>query len=199
MARLADPLLAERRRRQIMDAAIACFRRRGFHQATMQEICAEADISAGALYRYFASKADIIAAIAEEHRGESDDAFLRAAEKEGIIPALCLAARNFFDKFAIGDGALIADIFAEAIRDDAIAAPLRAIDARSVTLFVQALRAAQARREIDVTLNAEDAAETLFAAIEGIGLRRAFLRDTNPDAAVAQFRAFAERYLSHRP
>jgi hypothetical protein len=34
---------------------------------------------------------------------------------------LCLAAREFFQKFADGDGALIADIFAEAIRDDAVA------------------------------------------------------------------------------
>jgi len=195
VARLADPELAERRRRQIMDAAIACFRRRGFHQATMQEICAEAEISAGALYRYFGSKAEIIGAIAEDKRGEGDVAFLRAAEQQGLIEALCLSGRDFFQKFADGDGALIADIFAEAIRDDAVATPLRKTDARSVALFVKAIKAAQARGEIDVTLDAEDAANTLFAGIEGIGLRRAFLRDTDPEAAVAQFRTFAERYL----
>ena len=66
MSRLADPLLAERRRRQILDAAMVCFRRRGFHQATMQEICSEAGISPGALYRYFGSKSEIIAAIASD-------------------------------------------------------------------------------------------------------------------------------------
>ena len=48
MSRLANPELAERRRRQILDAALACFRRRGFHQTSMSEICTEADISAGA-------------------------------------------------------------------------------------------------------------------------------------------------------
>ncbi|HYD86225.1 MAG TPA: TetR/AcrR family transcriptional regulator [Vitreimonas sp.] len=182
-----------------MDAAIGCFRRRGFHQATMQEICAEAGISAGALYRYFASKAEIIAAIAEDHRGEGDTAFLRAAEQEGLIPALCLAARNFLQKFADGDGALIADIIAEALRDDVLSASLRATDVRSVKLFAQAIETAQARREIDVTLDPEEAAETLYAAIEGIGLRRAFLRDTDTDEAVAQFCSLAERYLSSRP
>ena len=118
MARLADPELAERRRRQIMDASITCFRRRGFHQATMAEICSEANISAGALYRYFSSKADIIGAIAEDKRGENDEAFMRTAEQHGFIPAICLAARQFFGKFADGDGALIAEIMAEAIRDD---------------------------------------------------------------------------------
>jgi TetR/AcrR family transcriptional regulator, repressor for uid operon len=198
MARPANPALAERRRRQIMDAAIACFRRRGFHQATMQEICAEAGISAGALYRYFASKAEIISAIAEDHRSESDVAFLRTAEKSGVVDALCEVAREFFQKFAEGDGALVADIFAEAIRDEALAASLRATDARSVQLFVKAIKAAQARGEVDATLDPEDAAGALFAAIEGIGLRRAFLGDTDPDLAVAQFRVLAERYLGPR-
>lgn len=198
MARLADPQLADRRRRQIMDAAIACFRRRGFHQATMSEICAQANISAGALYRYFNSKAEIIGAIAEDKRGEGDDAFLRAAENEGLLAALSLSAREFFTKFAEGDGSLIAEILAEAIRDDAISALLHAADQQSIELFTKAIRAAQARREIDDTLDPEIVANTLFAAIEGIGLRRAFLRDTDVEASVAQFRALAERYLSQR-
>jgi TetR/AcrR family transcriptional regulator, repressor for uid operon len=196
VARLADPLLADRRRRQIMDAAIACFRKRGFHQATMQEICAEAGISAGALYRYFASKAEIIGAIAEDSRGESDHAFLRAAEQLGIIEAMSLACAGFMKKFEDGDGSLIAEIMAEAIRDEAIGAPLRATDARSVQLFTKAIKAAQDRGEIDRSLDAELTCNTLFAALEGIGLRRAFLRDTDPEAALSQFRALAERYLS---
>jgi AcrR family transcriptional regulator len=198
LARLADPELAERRRRQIMDAAIACFRRRGFHQSTMAEICAEASVSAGALYRYFSGKADIIGAIAEDKRGESDQAFLRAAEEQGFVPAMCLAARSFFDKFADGDGALIADIFSEAIRDDAVAAPLRASDVQSVTIITSAVRAAQQRGEIEATLDPEIVTDTLFAALEGIGLRRAFRRDINTEAAVSQFRALAERYLEPR-
>ncbi|HYD72536.1 MAG TPA: TetR/AcrR family transcriptional regulator [Candidatus Binatia bacterium] len=198
MARLADPSLADRRRRQILVAAMACFRRRGFHQATMQEICAEANMSAGALYRYFGSKAEIIGAIAEEKHADSDKAFLEATRKGSLIDALSLMAREFFDKFADGDGALIADIFAEAIRDEAVAAPLLKINQNSFDYCVEAIKAAQARGEIDEKLDAREAANTLFAAIEGIALRRAFLRDTDPDAAVAQFRALAQRYLSRR-
>ncbi|HET9231788.1 MAG TPA: TetR/AcrR family transcriptional regulator [Vitreimonas sp.] len=198
MARLADPSLADRRRRQILDAAMACFRRRGFHQATMQEICAEANMSAGALYRYFGSKAEIIGAIAEDKHADSDSAFLDATRTGSLIDALSLIARDFFDKFADGDGALIADIFAEAIRDEAVAAPLLKINQNSVDYCVRAIKAAQARGEIDEKLDEREAANTLFAAIEGIALRRAFLRDTDPDAAVAQFRALAQRYLSRR-
>ncbi len=198
LARLADPSLADRRRRQILDAALTCFRRRGFHQATMQEICAEANMSAGALYRYFASKADIIGAIAEDKHADSDGAFLEATRKGPLIDALSLIARDFFEKFAEGDGSLIADIFAEAIRDDAVAAPLLKINQNSLDYCAQAIKGAQNRGEVDKELDGREAANTLFAAIEGIALRRAFLRDTDPDAAVAQFRALAQRYLSPR-
>jgi AcrR family transcriptional regulator len=198
LARLADPQLADRRRRQILDAAIACFRRRGFHQATMQEICAEANISAGALYRYFNSKAEIIGAIAEDRHADDDVAFLAATRSDPLIDALSLMARGFFDKFAAGDGALIADIFAECIRDPDVARPLHRINDRMVEYCVDAIKRAQARAEVDRTLDPNATANILFAAIEGIALRRAFLRATDPDAAVAEFRALAERYLSPR-
>jgi AcrR family transcriptional regulator len=196
LARLADPSLADRRRRQILDAAMACLRRRGFHQATMQEICTEANMSAGALYRYFNSKAEIIGAFAEDKHGESEQSFLDAARDGPLIDALSLMARNFFAKFAEGDGALIADIFAEAIRDEAVAAPLLKINENSLKYCIDAIEAAQQRGEIDEKLDPRDAANILFAAIEGLGLRRAFLREIDTDAAVAQFRALAQRYLS---
>ena len=52
----------EARRRQILDAAFACFARQGFHQTSMQDICRESGLSAGAVYGYFASKEEIIQA-----------------------------------------------------------------------------------------------------------------------------------------
>lgn len=177
---------------------MACFRRRGFHQATMQEICAEANMSAGALYRYYGSKAEIIGAIAEDKHSESDHVFLEAARAGGLLEALSRIARDFFAKFAEGDGALIAEIYAEGIRDDDVAAPLLKIAHSSFEYCVDAIKAAQAHGEVDKNLDPHEAAHTLFAAIEGIGLRRAFLRQTDPDAAVAQFCAMAQRYLSPR-
>ncbi len=57
---------AEARRRQILDAALACFAREGFHRTTMQAIFREADLSPGAVYTYFFGKEDIVRAIADE-------------------------------------------------------------------------------------------------------------------------------------
>ena len=46
----------EARRQQILEAASACFARQGFHQTSVQDICKEAGLSAGAVYRYFPGK-----------------------------------------------------------------------------------------------------------------------------------------------
>lgn len=60
-------ITAERRaanRSQIVAAARRCFSRDGFHQTSMPDIAAEAGVSVGAPYRYFASKEEIIVEIA---------------------------------------------------------------------------------------------------------------------------------------
>lgn len=56
------------RRAQIMEAARACFMRKGFAQSTIQDICKGAGLSPGAIYRYFKSKNDIVFAMGDENR-----------------------------------------------------------------------------------------------------------------------------------
>ena len=53
-------------RAAILDAARRCFARDGFHQTSMPDLVAEAGISAGAFYRYFTGKDELIAEIARE-------------------------------------------------------------------------------------------------------------------------------------
>jgi AcrR family transcriptional regulator len=53
-------------RAAILDAARRCFARDGFHQTSMPDLVAEAGISAGAFYRYFAGKDELIREIAHE-------------------------------------------------------------------------------------------------------------------------------------
>jgi AcrR family transcriptional regulator len=197
MPRLANPELAQRRRREILDAAEICFRRRGFHQATMQEICAEARISPGALYRYFDSKADIIAAIAEEKRRESEATFKLARRQGGIVEALTAVLERFLIKIVSEEhGPIFADVLGEAARDPLLAKRLADIDAESLHKLAEAIAEAQARGEIDPKLNARDVAETFAGAIEGMAMRCALRRGCEPAAALRQFRTFAERYLA---
>ena len=198
MVRLADPGLATRRRREILDAALYCFRRRGFHQATMQEICAEAGISPGALYRYFGSKADIIAAIAEDERREADLILRGRGDAAGLVDSLCLLARAFFEKLACDGGALLADVWAEAARDPHLAKSLAGIDVDSLSRCAAAIEAAQAAGDVDADMDSKIASKVLFACIEGLGFRQMLNGATDAEQAVAQFRVMAERFLAKR-
>ncbi|MET9025553.1 TetR/AcrR family transcriptional regulator [Nocardia sp. NPDC004168] len=65
MPRVSEEHL-ERRRQQIMDAARRCFARKGFYETSMQDVFTESGLSAGAVYRYFKSKDELITALATE-------------------------------------------------------------------------------------------------------------------------------------
>jgi AcrR family transcriptional regulator len=60
---------AERReaREELLTAALRVFTRRGYHEATVDEIAAEAGYSKGALYWHFSTKEDLLLALLEEH------------------------------------------------------------------------------------------------------------------------------------
>jgi len=55
----------EARRNEILAAAAKCFVEKGFHYTTMQDIYKAANLSPGAVYNYFGSKEDIVAAAVE--------------------------------------------------------------------------------------------------------------------------------------
>lgn len=76
------------RREQIVDAARRCFLRDGFHATTMADVFAESGLSAGAVYRYFASKEDIISAIALEAIERVAGDPIRMIEADGAPPPL---------------------------------------------------------------------------------------------------------------
>jgi AcrR family transcriptional regulator len=55
------------RREQILAAGRRCFLRDGFHATSMQDLFTEAGLSSGSVYRYFASKDELVVAIAEDN------------------------------------------------------------------------------------------------------------------------------------
>ena len=66
------------RRQQILQAAMICFAKRGFHQASMHDISEQAGISVGLIYRYFESKEAVISAMADGHKKEIQEVLERA-------------------------------------------------------------------------------------------------------------------------
>jgi len=195
MPRHPDPALPARRRSQILEAARACFRHRGFRETTIEEICAEARISPGALYRYFDSKADIVAAIALDARAEAEAALDHLDNAEALLEGLADLARTFLGSFdGEADGALLADIWAEAARDPLLAKALRGRDAVVIRRLAAAIDRARASATVYPALDAAEAAEMLIAALEGFALRRT-LAEEPLSRTVSRYRILALHLL----
>ena len=57
---IRSPEYMQQRRDHILDAALRCLQRQGLIDTSLTDICEEADISRGALYKHFASKDEIL-------------------------------------------------------------------------------------------------------------------------------------------
>lgn len=65
MAPKLRPETLEERKAQILEAALTCFARKGYHQTTMDDIVGEAGLSKGGLYWHFSSKKELFLALFE--------------------------------------------------------------------------------------------------------------------------------------
>jgi AcrR family transcriptional regulator len=61
------PAAAEDKRRQLLDAAVRVFARKGYHASRVGDIAEEAGVAHGLLYHYFESKADVLEAVFHEN------------------------------------------------------------------------------------------------------------------------------------
>jgi AcrR family transcriptional regulator len=87
----------EKRRRQIIDAAVELFIENGFHKTTTRQIASAAGFSIGSLYEYVKSKEDILYlvcdAIHQEMIHSVTEALSQATEAKN---ALAAAVREYF-------------------------------------------------------------------------------------------------------
>lgn len=72
----------ELRRTQILDAAVACFARKGYYETTMDDIVREANLSKGTLYWYFKNKLDLFRNLTELWFAEIMESVRQQADPE---------------------------------------------------------------------------------------------------------------------
>src|SRR5437879_4002667 len=121
------------RRTQILDAAVVCFAKRGFHQASMHDISTEAGISVGLIYRYFQNKEAVISAMANRHKQEIQEILERARQAAGLLESLEVlftAHCGEAEPQVVSD--FVVDLFAEAGRNPHVAELVRDVCATSL-------------------------------------------------------------------
>ena len=163
------------RREEILDAAIVCFSREGFHRTTMVEIVKESGVSPGAIYNYFDSKEEIIEAIAEGRREVELALIAEATQADTVVDAL----RRLRDAF-FGDlknpkerlrRKLSIQLWAEAQRNPRILKLVRGSFEGPLKMLSGILAEAQSRGEISGKVDAEATARFLIGAFYGLVLQ----------------------------
>jgi AcrR family transcriptional regulator len=175
MPRVSDEHLAARRA-QILDAARRCFLRDGFHNTSMQDVIAEAGLSVGAFYRYFRSKNELVAAIAETVIGQAEEVFAQLFAQDPRPPLVDAVDRTleFVDAQTGPDGMLrlALPVWAESLRDpmlaEFVAEKYERIRSHFVTVAAQARQAGELPPDADV----EAVGAVLFGMVPGYALQR---------------------------
>jgi TetR/AcrR family transcriptional regulator, repressor for uid operon len=197
--RRANAQLQSDRRAEILAAAQRCFVRSGFHGASMQDICAEAGMSPGNLYRYFPSKEALIAGIAERDRAEVGAQFASADLSQGVFAVLEGLAHHHFAVRPSEQVLLCTEVMAEARRNPEIARISRAFDADVKTWLVDLLRAAVARGDIPDDIDLDGVVTMLMVIADGVWWRRALDPDFDPKAMLPIFMDITRHMLRSRP
>ena len=164
--RKVDPVKHEQKRGEILHAAIRCFARDGFRGASTTDICAEAGISPGHLYHYFASKQAIIEAMIDLGLAWSAERLEKILAAPDVIEALladieetCLRLRP--------TQVLNMDGLAEAARNPEFAKIIQRHTNAFRRLWADFLRRAQDQGRVDPGLDADTTANILIALIDG--------------------------------
>lgn len=116
----------ENRKREIIDAARACFLRSGFHQTTTDDICREAAITPGGLYHYFSSKEEIITGVIKQSARDVVSRLHEMIERQEDAQSAYREVGTFFIQAVHGPDIdnvtrLDLEIFAEAIKNPKLA------------------------------------------------------------------------------
>ena len=155
------------RRRELVEAAVRVFARKGFHGSRVGDIAEEAGVAHGLLYHYFRSKDEVLETIFR-------DAWQRLTIETDRIEASEIALREQLRRFAriylgswLVTPELIAVLVREIARSPAVGSQVGEV--RGVFLsLMRMIEAARERGEVRADCNALLAAWTVYGALEEI-------------------------------
>ena len=187
------------RQAEILAAAQRCFVRSGFHGASMQDICAEAGMSPGNLYRYFPSKEALIAGIAEARPRRGGAAVCQRRPLAWLFAVLEGMAHHHFAVRSDEQVALCTEIMAESRRNPEIARISAAFDADVKKWLIDLFRAGAERGEIPADIDFDAVVTMLMAIADGVWWRRALDPDFKPESVLPIFMDITRHMLRSRP
>jgi len=173
MPKISD-LQRQSRRQQILDAARRCFSRDGFHNTTTADIVRESGVSQGTLYLYFATKDDIILALADDrHQAEAFVGALAKSEQdpiEGLAVLLELHGESLVDPQRLDARRVGVQGWGEALRNPVVHASITANIASVRQEIAGLIERGQTAGQIRADLDPSAVARVLIAIFQGLTL-----------------------------
>lgn len=175
----------EARRKQIIDAAYRCFAEKGFQKTTVRDICGAANLSVGAVYNYFRSKDDIIAASGEEDQRRIAEMISSAAAADpedplGNLVRVFLPLAN--EPEFVRDAVVTFDLCSHSSRDPEIAEGFRKTLDAALDHLVEPVKRQQKRGVLNAKLDPYSVAAVLVAVYQGFRYLRVFYPEIDVDA-----------------
>jgi AcrR family transcriptional regulator len=160
------------RRTQILDAAVLCFARKGFHLTSMHDISAEAGISVGLIYRYFQNKEAVIAAMADSYKKQIGELLDRARLAPSLLESLeILFTAHCCENSPQVQSAFVVDLYAEASRNPAIADLVRGILETAMDGVTDLITRSPEAGRAAHSLSPKEQSELIFAVARGMLMR----------------------------
>jgi AcrR family transcriptional regulator len=188
------PERKEERRAQIVAAARTCFARSGFHNATLQDVFAEAGLSAGCVYNYFRSKDELMLAIAEERHEDERRLIAEVSEMDDPVAALRQIAKTFADQYLKDDGLdkrrIALQTWSEAQINPFILSSVRAGMDGPRAQLAHLIRRGQTAKRLTSRHDADAIAHTIIALFHGSVLQKLWKPDIDNDTHFAVFEHF---------
>ena len=179
------------RRDQILDAATERFAANGFQATGMADVIAATGLSAGAVYRYFRSKDELIEAIVDRVLGRAAQRFETFLDEEpDPEPARAVATAVDLISTVAGSGPVdmtrvAVQAWAEALRNPAVGTVARTAYGTMRGYFVEVARRAQRSGRLPAGADPDMLGAALFSLLLGFLLQRLLLGDVAPEAYVA--------------
>jgi len=151
MGRIAG-VTAEETRERLLLAAADVFARRGYDGTRVADIAEAADVSSGALYAHFVSKAELLVAALRRH-GRQLLAEALATDPGRPVTDLLLRIGRRLPRRRDARGYLIVEALVAARRDEDVARPMRDYVGERGDQLAELVRTAQAGGELDPSLS----------------------------------------------
>lgn len=163
---------------RLLRAAADVFARRGYDATRVSDIAAAAELSNGALYAHFGSKAVLLVAALRAH-GRQLLADLIAADPSRSITELLLASGRSLRRRRDPDGYLVIEALTAARRDAEVAGPMRDYVRERADWLADLVREAQNGGEFDTALPPRAVAHFCLSLAVGTALVTPDLHDVD--------------------